>query len=90
MNSQTMIRSALIGLLAISAAGTAVAADEKAAAKEKCYGVAKAGQNDCANATGTHSCAGQSKLDMSADDWKLVAKGSCEKMGGKMAAATKK
>jgi uncharacterized membrane protein len=90
MNPQTMIRSALIGLLAISAAGSVLAADEKAAAKEKCYGVAKAGQNDCANASGTHSCAGQSKVDNGADEWKLVAKGSCEKMGGKTSAATQK
>lgn len=90
MNPQTMIRSALIGLLAVSAAGSAIAADEKGAAKEKCYGVAKAGQNDCATASGTHSCAGQSKVDNGADEWKMVAKGSCEKMGGKTTAATKK
>ena len=89
MNSQTMIRSALIGLLAISAAGSVAVADESVA-KEKCYGVAKAGQNDCANASGTHSCAGQSKVDNGPDEWKLVAKGNCEKMGGKTAAMTKK
>ncbi len=89
MNSQTMIRSAFVGLMALSAvtaATTAQAADEK----EKCYGVAKAGQNDCANGAGTHSCAGQSKMDNSADDWKLVPKGSCVTMGGKMSAPMKK
>lgn len=90
MNSNTMIRSALIGILALSAAGSALAADDKGAGKEKCYGVSKAGQNDCANGAGSHSCAGQSKVDMSADDWKLVAKGTCETMGGKMSAPMKK
>lgn len=87
MNSNAMIRSALIGVLALSAAGSALAADDNGP-KEKCFGVSKAGQNDCANG-GAHSCAGQSKVDMSADDWKMVAKGTCEKMGGKPAAPKK-
>jgi uncharacterized membrane protein len=52
------------------------------AAKEKCYGIAKAGQNDCANLSGSHSCAGQSKTDNGADEWKYVAKGSCKSAGG--------
>ena len=39
--------------------------------KEKCYGIAKAGQNDCANLAGTHSCAGQSKVSDDAD-WTFV------------------
>ena len=48
MDQNLMIRSALVGLLSLGiAGGTAVAAD-KMADKEKCYGVAKAGQNDCA------------------------------------------
>ena len=52
------------------------------AAKEKCFGVAEAGKNDCA--TGKHSCAGQAKTDKAADEWKHVPKGQCEKMGGKV------
>ena len=50
--------------------------------KEKCYGIAKAGQNDCANLSGTHSCAGQSKVDNGPDEWKYVAKGTCKEMKG--------
>ncbi|MDB5804070.1 MAG: hypothetical protein JWN73_1392 [Betaproteobacteria bacterium] len=84
MNSQTLIRSAMLGALALAAVAPAHAADEM----EKCYGVSKAGKNDCAGST--HGCAGQSKMDDSADDWKMVAKGTCEKMGGKMAAPAKK
>ena len=49
------------------------------AEKEKCYGVAAAGKNDCA-ATGNNSCAGQSKADYDAKAWKSVAKGSCVTM----------
>lgn len=53
-----------------------------AASKEKCYGVAKAGQNDCANLAGTHSCAGQSKVDRDPGEWKLVPAGTCSNLGG--------
>jgi uncharacterized membrane protein len=48
-------------------------------AMEKCYGVAKAGQNDCAAGPGT-SCSGTSTRDYQGDAWKLVEKGSCETM----------
>lgn len=51
--------------------------------KEKCYGIAKAGQNDCADAKGVHSCAGQAKVNNDPYEWKYVAKGTCEKEGGK-------
>jgi uncharacterized membrane protein len=72
-------------LATVCLTGAAHAADE-GAGKDKCYGVAKAGQNDCATASGSHSCAGQSKKDNDPAEWKYVAKGSCEKAGGKMAA----
>lgn len=74
-------------LAAVCAAGTAQAADN--AGKEKCYGVAKAGQNDCASSNGSHSCAGQTKQDNDPRDWKFVAKGTCTQMGGKLSAPAK-
>lgn len=74
--------AAVVSLLALGASGGALAAD-----KEKCYGVAKAGQNDCGGKHAKHSCAGQSKTDNDPNDWKYVDKGGCEKMGGKMEAA---
>lgn len=49
---------------------------------EKCYGVAKAGANDCANASGTHGCAGYAKADNVWDEWKYVKQGECDTMGG--------
>jgi uncharacterized membrane protein len=58
--------------------------------KEKCYGIAKAGQNDCANLAGTHSCAGQSKVSDDKGEWKYVAKGTCVSMKGMSAEQAKK
>ena len=88
MNKQLIVTSALASLLG-AAVVPALAADA-AAAKEKCYGNVKAGQNDCAAANGTHSCAGQAKVDNDANDWKYVAKGTCEKIGGSTKAPDKK
>lgn len=77
---QTIIAAALTGICFASTTMNATASVK--AEKEKCYGVAKAGQNDCASATGSHSCAGQAKADNAKDEWKYVAKGTCEKAGG--------
>ncbi len=52
--------------------------------------MAKAGANDCAAADGSHSCAGQSKKDNDGQDWKYVAKGTCDKMGGSTKEPAKK
>ncbi|MBI3716592.1 MAG: DUF2282 domain-containing protein [Betaproteobacteria bacterium] len=81
MKSNLMIASAIAGLVALSSA-TGVMAEEKKADKEKCYGVAKKGANDCG--TASHSCAGQAKADSAADEWKYVAKGTCEGMKGSL------
>lgn len=84
---QALIAAALATVCAASA--TIASAADPAANKEKCYGIAKAGQNDCASPSGSHSCAGQSKVDNGAADWKYVAKGTCEKAGGKTSAPAK-
>ena len=86
MNKTQLLASAA---LAVTIA-TTVAAPAQAASKEKCYGIAMAGQNDCANLAGTHSCAGQSSLDNDFGEWKLVAKGTCEDLGGLLKADAKK
>jgi uncharacterized membrane protein len=81
MNTKTVVKSALAGVLAL---GTlAVVAGPAEAPKydhEKCYGVAKAGKNDC-GATG-HSCAGQAAKDNVAGEWVYVPKGTCDKLAG--------
>lgn len=48
---------------------------------EKCYGVAKAGKNDCAAGPGT-SCAGTATKDGQGNAWMFVPKGSCERLVG--------
>jgi len=79
--SKALLASALGAVVAMGALSATPAA---AADKEKCFGIAQAGKNDCASATGAHSCAGQATKDKDPGDWKYVAKGSCQKMGGKL------
>ncbi len=79
MNQRLIVSSALASVLALGLVGQVAAQDK---GKEKCYGIAKAGQNDCANLSGSHSCAGQSKVDNDAGEWKYVAKGTCKEMKG--------
>ena len=86
MNQRHIVSSALASVLALGLVGTAAAQDK---GKEKCYGIAKAGQNDCANLSGSHSCAGQSKVDNDAGEWKYVAKGTCKDMKGMTAEEAK-
>ncbi len=86
MNQRLIVSSALASVLALGLAGQAAA---QAKEKEKCYGIAKAGQNDCANLSGSHSCAGQNKVDNAPDEWKYVAKGTCKDMKGMTEAEAK-
>ncbi len=64
--------------LALGTAFAAMPAAAQMADKEKCYGVALKGKNDCAAGAGT-TCAGTSKVDYQGNAWSFVAKGSCEK-----------
>ena len=82
MNKRQALIAAALATVCAAGAGSAAAVDSEPA-KEKCYGIAKAGQNDCAAANGSHSCAGQAKTDNSPTEWKHVVKGTCEKAGGK-------
>lgn len=79
MNQRLIVSSALASALALGLVGQVAAQDK---GKEKCYGIAKAGQNDCANLSGSHSCAGQSKADNDSGEWKYVAKGTCKDLKG--------
>jgi uncharacterized membrane protein len=81
MNKRQTLLAAALATVCIAGIGSAQAADSP---KEKCFGIAKAGQNDCASVTGVHSCAGQGKTDNDKSEWKYVAKGTCQKAGGTM------
>ena len=78
MNQRAMIAAAAASLMSLAMVSVPAAAQEK----EKCFGIAKAGQNDCASISGAHSCAGQSKVDLDKGEWKYVAKGTCKDMKG--------
>ncbi len=68
--------------LAALVAGAAMAQDKGASIKgekERCYGIAMSGKNDCAAGPGT-TCAGTSKMDYQANAWKYVPKGTCTTM----------
>ncbi|MEX8519773.1 MAG: DUF2282 domain-containing protein [Leptothrix sp. (in: b-proteobacteria)] len=80
MNQCDIVSSALASVLALGLLSPVTAA---AAGKEKCFGVVKAGQNDCASLLpGGHSCAGQASVDKDESDWKYVAKGTCKSLNG--------
>ncbi len=78
--------AALVGAVA---AAFATAESAEAQAKEKCYGVSLAGQNDCAAGPGT-TCAGTSTVDYQGNAWSLVAAGTCSRIdlpGGRQGAS---
>jgi uncharacterized membrane protein len=75
--SNTLKTVAVAG--AMAAALTAHATSATAMSKEKCFGVALAGQNDCAAGAGT-TCAGTSTVDYQGNAWKLVDAGTCVTM----------
>jgi len=78
----SLLSNAIAGVLALAGAQAALAHDPPALAeRDKCYGIAKAGQNDCG--TPRHSCAGKATKDHAPDDWKYVPRGTCEKAGGR-------
>lgn len=78
MNQATRLPAAALALALGSAFAALPAAAQQATDKEKCFGVALKGKNDCAAGAGT-TCAGTSKVDYQANAWSLVPKGTCEK-----------
>jgi len=82
MNTRQIASGALASVLAMGLLSGAQAADEKTKEKEKCYGIAKAGSNDCAASNGAHSCAGMSKVDSDPGEWIYVPTGYCDRIVG--------
>jgi uncharacterized membrane protein len=82
---KTTIGLAAASLAAASLLATSPAVAQSSGAKEKCYGIALKGKNDCAAGPGT-SCAGTSTVDYQGNAWKFVSKGECEKVGGSLTA----
>lgn len=79
----TTLGLAAASLAAASLLAASPAVAQGSGAKEKCYGIALKGKNDCKAGPGT-SCAGTSTVDYQGNAWKFVAKGECEKLGGSL------
>jgi uncharacterized membrane protein len=78
--SQLLIASAVAAALAMPYSAGAGPAPKPKFEAEKCYGIVKAGKNDCQ--TANSSCAGTSKLDYKGDAWIYMPTGACEKLVG--------
>jgi uncharacterized membrane protein len=80
MNTRFIVASAIAAAVAapalVTAQGPAPTPSFKA---EKCYGIAKAGKNDCAS-TGNNSCAGTSKISADPRAWIYVPAGYCDRI----------
>ncbi|MGB0720050.1 MAG: DUF2282 domain-containing protein [Bdellovibrionales bacterium] len=82
MVSKKTVNTLLASAVALTVAGGIGAAKAETGDKEKCYGVVKAGHNDCANAGKTHSCAGHAEADGAGDEWITLPAGVCERLAG--------
>jgi uncharacterized membrane protein len=80
MNSKVVLASAMGAALSMAVAALAAPAPAPGFKSEKCYGVAKAGKNDCQ--TSNTSCAGTSRRDGQGDAWLYVPAGTCERLVG--------
>jgi uncharacterized membrane protein len=79
-NRRTFNAAMLAAAVAAVASSATLVPMAEAASKEACFGVAKAGKNDCASAAAGSTCAGTSTVDYDPKAWKYVAKGTCTTM----------
>lgn len=80
MDRRDAMKKALVGVAAVGVAGAGTDLMAASREKEKCYGIAKKGKNDCG--TANHACAGMAKADNEPDEWIYVPKGTCDKIAG--------
>jgi uncharacterized membrane protein len=80
MNNRQIISAAIGSLLVLGLSTPAFAADKMN--MEKCFGIAKAGKNDCSSNKSAHSCAGQATKNNDPMDFVAVPKGTCDKIAG--------
>ncbi len=80
MNNRHLLSAAISSLLALGLTTSTASAADKKMDMEKCFGVAKAGKNDCSSSKSAHSCAGQGTKNNDPADFVAVPKGTCEKL----------
>jgi uncharacterized membrane protein len=78
MKTRLVLASALAAAIAVPAVTGAQPAPAPKFEAEKCYGISRAGKNDCQ--TANSSCAGTSKRDGQRDAWVYVPKGTCDRL----------
>jgi len=81
MKNNQILSVAIGGLLALGLVGNASAANKKMD-MEQCFGIAKAGKNDCSSNKSAHSCAGQGTKNNDPLDFVAIPKGTCDKIAG--------
>jgi uncharacterized membrane protein len=80
--NKILISAAFMAIATPSLAADNGVLQAPSAKKEKCFGIVKAGKNDCAAPDGTHSCAGLAKNDGDGGEWVLLPSGTCERVLG--------
>jgi uncharacterized membrane protein len=80
MDNRRIITAAIGSLFMLGLVSGNAMADDKKMDMEKCFGVAKAGKNDCSSNKSAHSCAGQATKNKDPMDFVAVPKGTCEKI----------
>lgn len=83
MSNKVIIAKAISAILALGVSGSVIAEEkmgEPLPGMEKCYGIAKAGMNDCA--AGKYKCAGESRIDGDKEAWLNVPTGLCNRIVG--------
>ena len=82
MKNSHILSAAMGSLLVLGLASGNANAAEKKMEMEKCFGIAKAGMNDCSSNKSAHSCAGQATKSNDPMDFVAVPKGTCNKIAG--------
>ncbi len=80
MSNKALVTAAVSGLIGLGVTATSMQVNAAETEMEKCYGIVKAGKNDCQ--TATSACAGTSGKDGQGDAWIYIPKGTCEKIVG--------
>ncbi len=92
MKKKNIILSAAVSTAILGLSVTTASAHmepKKGEGVEKCYGVVKAGKNECSTKIGKHACAGMAKTDSSPYEWIKVPNGVCNKLVGGSLTASK-
>ena len=87
INNSQILSAAIGSLLVMGLTSGYANAAEKKGAMEKCFGIAKAGMNDCSTKKSSHSCAGQATKNNDPLDFVVIPKGTCDKIAGGVAEA---